>query len=106
MRTVIWWFILISVEKLSGKSVIGASGIIVGEVTGAEVDTSTWQLTHLKVKLSNQASEDLGFKKRFRSSTVCMPVTLITAVGDVINIGKTLDELSRYPELTECREIS
>jgi sporulation protein YlmC with PRC-barrel domain len=93
--------ILVSVDKLSGKNVIGASGIIIGEVKGAEVNTTSWQITHLQVKLSDQASEDLGFRKRFRSSIVCMPVSLITAVGDVITIGKTLDELSRNPEISD-----
>ena len=93
---------MVNVDSLSGKNVIGASGIILGEVTGAEVNTSTWQLTHLNIKLSNQASEDLGFKKRFGSSTVCMPVSLISAVGDVITINRTLDELGRNPEISEC----
>ena len=95
---------MVSVDKLSGKNVIGAGGNVLGEVKGAEVNTSTWQVTHLQVKLANQASEELGFKKRFRSSTVCMPVSLVSAVGDVITVGKTLDELSKNPEITECVE--
>ncbi len=97
-------FILVSIDKLSGKNVIGAGGYNLGEVKGAEVNTSTWQVTHLQVKLSNQASEELGFKKRFRSSTVCMPVSLVSAVGDVITIGKALSELSKNPEISECLE--
>jgi sporulation protein YlmC with PRC-barrel domain len=92
---------LVSVDLLSGKNVIGTGGIILGEVKGAEVNTGTWQMTHLQIKLSSQASENLGFKKRFGSSTVCMPVSLITAVGDVITINKSLDELSRNPEISE-----
>jgi sporulation protein YlmC with PRC-barrel domain len=93
---------LVSVDELSGKNVIGAGGIIIGEVKGAQVNTKTWSLTHLQVKLSNQASDNLGFKKRFRTSTVCMPVSLISAVGDVIAISRSLDELSKNPEISEC----
>ena len=37
----------------------------------------------------------LGFKKRFRSSSVCMPVSLVSAVGDVVTIGSDLKELSQ-----------
>jgi len=95
---------LVSIDELSGKSVIGSGGFILGEVKGAEFDTHTWQVTHLQVKLSSQASEELGFKKRFRSSTVCMPVSLVSAVGDVITIGKTLEELSKNMEISECIE--
>ncbi len=72
------------------------------EKTGEAVGKST----HLQVKLSNQASEDLGFKKRFRSSTVCMPISLVSAVGDVIMINKTLNELSKNPEISECIDDS
>lgn len=89
-------------DSLSGKDVIGAGGIILGQVDGAEVNTSTWQITHLQVKLSSQASDQLGFKKRFTSSIVCMPVSLVSAVGDVITVGKTLDELTKNPEISEC----
>jgi sporulation protein YlmC with PRC-barrel domain len=94
----------VSVDKLFGKNIIGAGGYILGELKGVEVNTITWQVTHLQVKLSNQASEELGFKKRFRSSTVCMPVSLVSAVGDVITIGKALNELSKNPEISECLE--
>jgi sporulation protein YlmC with PRC-barrel domain len=93
---------LVSVDKLNGKNIIGTGGAILGEVKGAEINTSTWQMTHLQVKLSNQASENLGFKRRFGSSTVCMPVSLISAIGDVITINRSLDELSRNPEISEC----
>ena len=95
---------MVSVDSLYGKSVIGAGGTILGEVKGAKVNTTTWQITHLQVKLSGTASETLGFKKRFRSSTVCMPVSLVSAVGDVITIGSDLNELSMDPQISECPE--
>ena len=93
-----------SFDKLSGKFVICAGGFDLGEVNGVDIDTNTWQVTHLHVKLSKPASEDLGFKKRFRSSTVCMPVSLVASVGDNVLLNKSLDELSRHPEITECIE--
>ncbi|MCW3995761.1 MAG: hypothetical protein NWE98_06395 [Candidatus Bathyarchaeota archaeon] len=95
---------MVDTEELTGKNVIAEGGIVLGEVKGTQVNTSTWQITNLKVKLSNQASDQLGFKKRFRSSTICMPVTLVSAVGDVITLTKSLIELSQNPEITECLE--
>ena len=84
--------------------VICAGGFDLGVVNGGDFDTSTWQVTHLHVKLSKSASEDLGFKKRFRSSTVCLPITLVAKFGDNILLNKSLDELTRHPEISECTD--
>lgn len=83
---------------------ICSGGYILGEVKGANIDTKTWQINQLHVKLSDTASEELGFKKRFGSSTVCMPVKLVQAVADVVNVAPSLKELSESHEITECRE--
>ncbi len=95
---------MVNVDELSGKNVIGAGGSKIGEVKGAKVDTKTWQITHLEIKLSSTASDTLGFKKRFRSSSVCMPVSLVSAVGDVVTVGSDLAQLSQNPQITECPE--
>ncbi len=95
---------MVSIDKISGKNVIGQGGDDLGEIKGAEINTNTWNVTHLQVKLSSKASDSLGFKKRFRSSTVCLPVSLVSAVGDVVTVNKTLDELSTNQEVTECIE--
>jgi len=92
----------VSFDKLSGKFVICAGAFDLGEVNGVDIDTNTWQVTHLHVKLSKSASEDLGFQKRFRSSTVCVPTSLVSKVGDNILLNKCLDELSKNPQITEC----
>ena len=91
-----------SFDKLSGKFVICAGGFDLGEVNGVDIDTNTWQVTHLHVKLSKSASGDLGFQKRFGSSTVCVPIALVSKVGDNILLNKCLDELSKNPQITEC----
>ncbi len=93
---------MVSLDSLSGKNVIGAGGRIIGEVKGAEVNTANWQVTHIKVKLSSSASEALGFKKRFGTSSVCLPVSLISAVDDVVTIGSDLNELNCNAQVTSC----
>ncbi len=93
--------ILISFETLIGKQVIGTSGFIIGQVKGASLDTKTWQVLQLYVKLSDNAATELGFKKRFRSSTVCIPTKMIQAVGDVITMAPPLKELGASSEITE-----
>jgi sporulation protein YlmC with PRC-barrel domain len=96
--------VLVGLDTLVGKKVITAKAYILGEVKGAEVDVDNWRITHLQVKLTDNAATDLSFKKRFRSSTVCMPVTLIKAVGEVVTIDKSLEELSKTFDIVECRE--
>jgi len=95
---------LVDVDKLKGKKVIGGKAYALGEVNGAEVDTEKWKVTHLRVKLTDEAATELGFKKRFRSSIVCMPVTLVAAVGDVITIDKSIQELKNTIDIVECKE--
>ncbi len=94
---------LVSFKELSDKFVICAGGFDLGQINGVEIEPETWRITHLHVKLSKSASEDLGFKKRIGSSTVCIPVNLIATLGDNVLLKKTLDELSRHPEITECK---
>ena len=91
-------------DKLVGMKVITAKAYILGEVRGVEADVDNWRITHLQIKLIDKAATDLGFKKRFRSSTVCMPVTLIKAIGHVVTIDKSLEELSNTFDIVECKE--
>jgi sporulation protein YlmC with PRC-barrel domain len=88
-----------SVSKLMGKRVIGANAYLLGEVNGADVDTAKWQVTHLHVSLTDEAIRELGFKKPFMGSvTVCLPVSLVLAVGDVITLNKGIKELKDVVE--------
>ena len=96
-------FRLVSSKEFADKFVICAGGFDLGQINGFEMDLNSWRITHLHVKLSKNASEDLGFKKRIGSSTVCVPVALVTSVGDNVLLNKTLDELSKTPEITECK---
>jgi len=96
--------VFVNLDELAGKDIIDISGTVLGQVKGAKTNVKNWRVTHLKVKLSSQASEQLGFKKRFGSASVCMPVSLVTAVGDVITTGSTVSELRQTGELAECPE--
>ena len=95
---------MVNIDQLIGKKVISEKAITIGEVRGAEADTNNWTITHLLVKLTREAANELEFKKRFGSPTVCMPVSLIKAVGDVVAIQKSISELRKTRELVECKE--
>ena len=95
---------MISFENLVGLKVLTSEAFSLGEVKGALVDTEKWNIKYLHVKINDEAATKLGFKKRLRSSTVCIPINMIVAVGDYVTIGRTLDQLSESQEITECKE--
>ena len=95
---------MISFENLIGFKVLTSEAFSLGVVKGALIDTEKWAITYLHVKINDEAATRLGFKKRFRSSTVCLPVNMVKAIGDYVTIGRSLDELSESQEITECKE--
>ena len=91
------------VGNLNGKQVITADAYTLGEVDGTHADVATWQITHIDVDLTKEAANELNFKKpTFGSVTVCVPVTAINKVGDVITLNTTLLELKN---LKECKTM-
>lgn len=95
---------MISFENLVGLKVVTSRAFSLGVVKGARVDTENWSITHLHLKLDDEAATKLGFKKRFGSSTVCMPINMVRAVGDFVTIGRSLEELRKSQEITEYEE--
>ena len=90
---------MVKIRRLNGKKVITSNAFTVGEIEEAEVNTSNWQVTHLYVSLTNEASKELGFRKPVLGSvTICLPVSFIQAVGDVITLNKSLPELKGTEE--------
>ena len=50
---------LINFEKIIGLQVITSGAHILGEVKGAKIDTKTWEIKCLNVKLTDAAQTDL-----------------------------------------------
>jgi sporulation protein YlmC with PRC-barrel domain len=88
-------------KKMHGLKVISLDAQNIGEIIGVNVDTNTWKVTDLEVKLNKEAVEEMGLKKpKLGSVTVCLPVTYIERFGDVITVKQTQKELRN---LKECR---
>jgi len=96
---------LINFEKLIGLKVITSGAHILGEVKGARIDTKTWEVKYLNVKLADDAANRLGMKKRFRSSTISIPVDDVRAVAGVVTLTKSLEELESGRDRPEQRII-
>jgi sporulation protein YlmC with PRC-barrel domain len=95
---------LINFEEIMGLQVVTSGAHIIGEVKGARIDTATWEIKYLNVKLTGDAAESLGMKKRFRSSKICLPVSMVQAVAHVVTISRSIAELENSQEISECKE--
>ena len=72
-----------------------------GEVDGTHADIGEWRITHLDVELTKDSGEELGFKKPLLGSvTVCLPVSAVKQVGDVVTLNQSLSELKSIKECT------
>jgi sporulation protein YlmC with PRC-barrel domain len=95
---------LINFEKIIGLQVITSDAHTLGEVKGARVDTATWEIKYLNVKLADNAANRLGMKKRFGSPTISIPVSMVQAVAELVTIAKSLEQLEKAKEIVEYKE--
>jgi len=85
--------------NLTGKQVITSEAQVLGEIEGVEIDSTDWTVSHLHVSLLKNNVKKFNFKKPlFGSVTVCLPINVIKAVGDVISINKSIEDLKYMPE--------
>lgn len=87
-------------NKIDGMQVVTQDATNIGEVSGTEVDTKKWKLTNIFVELENEAAVKLDLKKPIIGHvTICIPVEQIEAIGDVITLNKTVEQLK---EISPC----
>lgn len=90
---------MVSINVLFGKNVVGEDARVIGKSTGAQIDLSQWLITHIKVKLTEEATRELGYKKPLLGSVeVLIPVGFVKAVGDLISVNQNLKGLKNIIE--------
>ena len=90
---------MVQVRKLNGLKVITIDAFTIGEVDGAEANTESWQITHLHVKLTNEITKELGFRKPVLGHlTICLPTHIVKSIGNVITLDKPLEQIKVLPE--------
>jgi sporulation protein YlmC with PRC-barrel domain len=90
-------------EHLRGRTVIAADGQAIGEVAALLIDTSTWMITALQIKLSKSVAEQIGAARGLlRAATLELPVRLVQSVGDAVLLSvPTLDLRQTLPDTDE-----
>jgi sporulation protein YlmC with PRC-barrel domain len=90
---------MVQAKNLVGLSVITADATKLGKVDGTEVDTESWKTTHIRIDLSDDSIRELGLKKPFMGGIrICLPVTHVGTVGDVVNLKLNIAEVRNTPE--------
>jgi len=94
---------MVNVNMLLGKTVMGDDARLIGNVTGVEAELlPKWQITHIHVSLTEETTRELGYKKPFLGSVeVLIPISIVKAVGDMISLDKKTTDLKDVVEPTK-----
>ena len=84
----------VSDEHLRGRTVIAADGQAVGEVAALFIDTSTWIIVALQIKLSKSVAEQIGAARGLlHAATLELPVRMVQSVADAVLVSVPTLEL-------------
>lgn len=84
----------VSDEHFRGRTVIAADGQDIGEVAALFIETSTWLVVELQIKLSKTVSEQIGAARGLlRAATIELPVRMVQSVGDAVLLSVPTLEL-------------
>jgi sporulation protein YlmC with PRC-barrel domain len=97
----------VSDEQLRGRTVIAAEGQAIGEVAALFIDTSTWTISALQIKLSKSAADQLGAtRSMLHAATFEVPVRVVQSVGDAVLLSVPTDELRQIlPQAADRAEV-
>ena len=87
-------------EKIHGKKVITYKGLVLGEVSGVEIDENTWAVKEIDVALSKEVEKLFNIKAGFRSKIIVpIPASLLGPIGsDSITLNKEIEEPKEFIE--------
>ena len=87
----------VSDEHLRGRNVIASDGHTIGEVAALIVETSSWTICALQIKLHKAAAEQLGAARGIlRAAMLELPVRMVQSVGDAVLLSVPILELRQF----------
>jgi sporulation protein YlmC with PRC-barrel domain len=86
----------VSDEHFRGRGVIAADGQAIGEVAELLIDTASWTIISLQIKLQKAVAEQIGATRSLlRAATVDVPVRMVQSVGDAVLLSVPMLELKQ-----------
>ncbi|NOK38881.1 PRC-barrel domain containing protein [Corallococcus exercitus] len=74
--------------------VVAAGGQALGNVETLSIDSETWKIDFIQVKLSSEAAELFGvYWNYFHAGRIYVPTRLVHSVSDTVLLSVTVDEL-------------
>jgi len=81
-------------DQVRGRTVVASDGQVVGEVSSLFVDTTTWSVGGLQIKLTKGIAEKLGVSGGLlRAATLEIPIRVVKSVGDAVLLSVPTLEL-------------
>jgi sporulation protein YlmC with PRC-barrel domain len=93
----------LSDQNLNGRTVIASDGLALGEIAALFLDSDTWRVESLQIKLRKEIADRLGAGRSiFRAGVVEVSVQMVQSVGDAVVLSVAVDELRQViPEERE-----
>jgi sporulation protein YlmC with PRC-barrel domain len=89
-------------KELIGKTVSNGDGLLIGELQDVILETESWSITDIQVKIEKQTAKELGMKTPFFGSLlVLIDVAHVRSVSDQVILSMGRDELKPYVEERE-----
>jgi sporulation protein YlmC with PRC-barrel domain len=84
----------LSDQNLRGRTVIGADGKAVGEISALFVDSESWRVEALQLKLRRDVADQIGAPHSlFQAGALEVPIRLVQSVGDAVVLTVALEGL-------------
>jgi sporulation protein YlmC with PRC-barrel domain len=84
--------------EIRGRVAIGADGKAIGEVVAILLDSDTWAVAGLRLRLRGNVASEIGVDHSlFRPSTVDVPISQVQSAGDAIVLSVPVASLSEHP---------
>ena len=84
----------LSDENLRGRTTIAADGQVVGEIAALFLESDTWRVESLQIRLGKDIADQLGADRNlFHAGTLKIPVRLVQSVGDTVVLSVPVDGL-------------
>jgi len=81
-------------EDLRGRTIIGADGQVIGEIDALFLDSDSWCVESLQVKLGKNIADQIGADRSiFHAGALEIPVRMIQSVGDTVVLSVPVDGL-------------
>jgi sporulation protein YlmC with PRC-barrel domain len=79
---------------LRRRTVIASDGLAIGVISSVALDTDSWRVESLQVRLRNDVADRLGADRNmFHAGVLEVPVGMIQSVGDAVVLSVTHDDL-------------